>query len=215
MFAQREIPKIQPYVDWRMFHLGFYLGLHCQDLIITHSGATTEGNWFAEIPSYSPGFSVGIVGDMFVNPYLNLRVLPSLHFGDKSFVFRNYETADIYRTDVRSNYLSFPLELKYSSFRVNNYRPYLTSGVYGAFDLGRKKGEAILLKSFDYGVTIGLGCDFYFSFFKFCPELKFYFGLADLIEKTRSDLAQPELGIYQDALHKATSRMIILTINFE
>ena len=48
----------------------------------------------------------------------------------------------MYSTSVRSNYLTFPLDVKYSAFRVNNYRPYLIGGIYGAFDLGRKKRKS-------------------------------------------------------------------------
>jgi hypothetical protein len=215
--AQKEKVKNQPYVDMKLFHLGFHIGLHTQDLILTHTGNPTlaEQTWFAEIPAYSPGFSVGIIGDILVNPYLNLRLIPSIHFGDKQFVFREYESGEKYTTSLRSNYITLPLELKYSSIRLNNYRPYLTGSVYGALDLGRKKGEALLLESIDYGVSVGLGCDFYFSFFKLCPELKFFFGLRDLIEKNRTDLSLPELSIYTDAFSRGTSRMIVLTFNFE
>jgi len=215
--AQRFRVWNQPYADMKMFHLGFHLGLHTQDLILSHTGALTEEGerWFAEIPAYSPGFSVGIIGDMFVNPYMNLRVIPSIHFGDKRFRFRAESDSVIYLTSVRSNYLMLPLELKYSALRLNNYRPYLTAGVYGAIDLGRKKGEALLLKSLDYGVSFGLGCDTYFPLFKFCPEIKFFFGLRDLLEKSRSDLKQPDLMVYSDALGRAVSRMIVLTFNFE
>jgi hypothetical protein len=215
--AQKEKVKNQPYADMRLFHLGFHIGLHTQDLILTHTGTATPAgeNWFAEIPSYSPGFSVGIIGDMFMNPYLNLRLIPSIHFGDKQFVFREQTSGTKYVTSVRSNYITIPMELKYSSLRLNNYRPYLTGGVYGALDLGRKKGEALLLKNIDYGISAGVGCDFYFSFFKLCPELKFIFGFRDLIEKRRTDLTQPELRIYTDAFSKGTSRMIVLTFNFE
>ncbi|MDR1644595.1 MAG: PorT family protein [Tannerellaceae bacterium] len=197
--------------------MGFHIGLHTQDLILTHTGMPTSSmqTWFAEIPAYAPGFSVGVIGDMFVNPYLNLRLIPSIHFGDKQFVFKEQETGEEYTTSVRSNYITLPVELKYSSLRLNNYRPYLTGGVYGALDVGRKKGESLLMKSFDYGLSVGLGCDIYFSFFKLCPELKFFFGFSDLIEKNRSDLTQPEWKIYTDALGRGTSRMIVLTFNFE
>jgi len=215
--AQKEKVKNQPYADMKLFHLGFHVGLHTQDLILTNTGATAPGGgiWYTEIPTYSPGFSVGIIGDMFMSQYFNLRFLPSIHFGDKEFVFREYETGEEYKTTVRSNYLTFPLEVKYSSLRLNNYRPYLTAGVYGAMDLGRKKGEAILLKGMDYGITVGIGCDIYLPYFKLCPELKFSFGLRNLLETERPDLSLPELQVYSDALSKATSRMIILTFNFE
>ncbi|MDH6305603.1 hypothetical protein M2459_002070 [Parabacteroides sp. PF5-5] len=215
--AQKEKVKNQPYADLKLFHLGFHVGMHTQDLILSNTGVTSAagGTWFAEIPNYSPGFSVGIIGDMFLSPYFNLRFIPSLNFGDKKFIFREHETGEEYTTTVRSNYLTFPVELKYSSFRLNNYRPYLTGGVYGAIDLGRKKGEAILLKGMDYGLSFGIGCDIYLPYFKLCPELKFCFGLKNLLETDRPDLTQPELIMYTDALSKATSRMIVLTFNFE
>ena len=55
----------------------------------------------------------------------------------------------------------------------------------------------------------------YLPFFKLCPELKFSFGLVDLLEKDRGDLTDPELIKYPNSLSKATSRMVTLTFNFE
>jgi len=216
VMAQKERVKNQPYADLKWFHLGFHVGLHSQDLILTNTGVTTDGEtWFAEIPSYSPGFSVGVIGDMYMNPYFNLRFTPSIHFGDKKFVFREKDTGEEFTTNVRSNYLHFPLNVKYTALRLNNYRPYLIGGVYGAIDIGRKKGNPLLLKSVDYGVEFGIGCDIYLPFFKLCPELKFSFGLANLLQKDRPDLLDKELMKYTDALSKATSRMVVLTFNFE
>ncbi len=55
----------------------------------------------------------------------------------------------------------------------------------------------------------------YLPFFKLCPELKFSFGLVDLLQKDRSDLTDKDLIKYPNALSKATSRMVSLTFNFE
>lgn len=216
MMAQTEQVKNQPYADMKLYHLGFHIGLHTQDLILTNTGVTSNGQTlYAEIPSYNPGFSVGVIGDMYLNPYFNLRFTPTLYFGDKSFVFRTRETGEEFKTNVRSNYMTFPLEIKYSALRLNNYRPYLTGGVYGALDLGRKKGNPVLLKGTDYGLIFGIGCDLYLPYFKLSPELKFYFGLSNLLETDRPDLPDENMRIYTDALSKATNRMIILTFNFE
>ena len=214
--AQRERVKNQPYADMKWFHLGFHVGLHTQDLILTHSGVSTNGEtWFAEIPSYSPGFSVGVIGDLYLNPYLNLRFTPAIHFGDKKFLFREQSSGEEFTTNVRSSYLNFPLDLKYTALRLNNYRPYILAGAYGSFDIGRKKGNPLLLKSTDFGLEFGMGCDLYLPFFKLCPELKFCFGLVDLLEKDRPDLVDQTRLKYTQALSKATSRMIVLTFNFE
>ena len=139
--SQREKVKNLPYVDMKWFHLGFHLGLHTQDLLLTNNGNPTgDGEiWFAEIPSYSPGFSVGVIGDLYLNPYFNLRFSPSIHFGDKTFRFREQASGEEFTTNVRSNYLNFPLDLKYTAVRLNNYRPYLIGGVYGAFDIVKEK----------------------------------------------------------------------------
>ena len=214
--AQRERVKNQPYADMKWFHLGFHVGLHTQDLILTHSGVSTNGEtWFAEIPSYSPGFSVGVIGDLYLNPYLNLRFTPAIHFGDKKFLFREQSSGEEFTTNVRSSYLNFPLDLKYTALRLNNYRPYILAGAYGSFDIGRKKGNPLLLKSTDFGLEFGMGCDLYLPFFKLCPELKFCFGLVDLLEKDRPDLVDQTTLKYTQALSQATSRMIVLTFNFE
>lgn len=215
--AQTERVKNQPYADLKLYHLGFHIGIHAQDLILTNSGMMSDGKtWYAEIPSYSPGFSVGVIGDMYLSNYFNLRVTPTLSFGDRSFVFRTKEDPEEeFTTNVRSNYVTLPVEIKYSALRLNNYRPYLIGGVYGAMDLGRKKGNALLMKGMDFGVTFGIGCDLYLPFFKLCPELKFSFGLVDVFEKDRPDLQDPDLKVYTNAISKATTRMITLTFNFE
>ena len=121
----------------------------------------------------------------------------------------------MYSTSVRSNYLTFPLDVKYSAFRVNNYRPYLIGGIYGAFDLGRKKGNPILLKGTDFGVEFGIGCDIYLPFFKLIPELKFCFGLSDVVKHKRNDLVDPLDIKYTQAVSKAFSRLVVLSIYFE
>lgn len=214
--AQTERVKNQPYVDMKLYHFGFHIGFHSQDLLLTHNGIPVNGEtWFAEIPSYSPGFSVGVIGDMYMNPYFSLRVTPTIHFGDKIFVFKEKGTGEEFKANVRSNYVTLPVDIKYSALRLNNYRPYLLAGAYGALDIGRKKGNPLLLKGMDYGIELGIGCDVYLPFFKFCPELKFCFGLADVLEKDRPDLVDRDMVKYSDALSKATSRMVVLTFNFE
>ena len=223
LFAQRQKPRNQPYADMKRVHLGFHIGLHTQDLILTNTGAVTNDGevWFAEIPTYNPGFSVGVIADLALNAYMNVRFTPTVHFGDKTVMAvtkdykENQNRESMMTTTVRSNYLMFPVDLKYSAFRLNNHRPYMLGGVYGAFDMGRKKGEPILLKGFDYGVEVGFGCDIYLPFFKLCPEVKFCFGLANLLETDRPDLTRDADMIMTQALSKATSRMVILTFNFE
>jgi hypothetical protein len=52
-------------------------------------------------------------------------------------------------------------------------------------------------------------------FFRLASEIKFCFGLPDVMNHTRDDLANEAEKVYTKALSKATSRMIIITFNFE
>ncbi|GHT61259.1 hypothetical protein AGMMS50239_11810 [Bacteroidia bacterium] len=217
LLAQTQKVRNQPYGDYKLYHFGITVGLNFQDMLLTNSGLTNENGetWYGTIPNYSPGFTVGLVADLYLNPYMNLRFTPMLCFGDKEFEFVEPAAKASFKTNVRSNYLLTPLDLKIRSMRLNNYRPYVLAGVYSAINLGRKKDEPVLLKQMDYGVSIGLGCDFYLPFVKVIPEIRFCFGLGDILEKDRSDLTDLSLAKYPNALSKGVSRMVIFTFNFE
>ena len=65
-------------------------------------------------------------------------------------------------------------------------------------------------------LTIGFGCDFYLPFFKLCPEIKFCFGLRDLLDHVRDDLSDdPAMMKYTQSLDRAASRMVVVTFYFE
>lgn len=215
--AQTQKVRNQPYGDYKLYHFGITVGLNFQDMLLTNSGLPAENGetWYGTIPNYSPGFTVGLVADLYLNPSMNLRFTPMLCFGDKEFEFVEQATGESFQTGVRSNYLLAPLDLKIRSMRLNNYRPYVLAGVYSAIDLGRKKDDPVLLKQIDYGISIGLGCDFYLPFVKVIPEIRFCFGLGDILEKDRSDLTDRSLAKYPDALSGGVSRMIVFSFNFE
>lgn len=207
----------QPYADQKIYHLGFFVGIHTQDLILKNTGfrANNGEAWFADIPSYQPGFSVGIIGDRYLNEYFNLRFVPSLHFGEKNMVFREQSSGEEYKQSLRSNYLSFPIHVKFNAGRINNFRPYLLAGGYANLDISNERDKTLRFKKMDYGIEFGIGSNFYLPLFKLCPELKFSIGLADLIDKDRSDVTDIDIFKYRDAVSSGKTRMISLIFNFE
>ncbi len=216
--AQEQKIRYQVYADQKLYRFGITVGMNFQDLILTNNGIVDEESGktlYATIPGYAPGFSVGLSADLWLNPFMNLRFTPTINFGDKNFVFQNENLNEDLRVSVRSNYLNLPLDVKFRSSRVNNYRPYVIAGGYVAIDFGRNRDEAILLKPIDYGFTVGIGCDFYLPMIKIAPELRFTFGLVDVIDHERKDLTDPSLRKYTNAISKGTTRMISLVFNFE
>ena len=158
---------------------------------------------------------MGVLGELYLTQYLALRFIPTMHFGDKQVYFRE-QLSDAIETQVlKSTYLSVPVDVKYSAQRFNNYRPYLVAGVAPMVDLTQKKQKPLLLQRFDCALEVGFGCDFYLPFFKLIPELKFCFGLADLLVKDRRDLIDKNLLKYTQSLESVSSRMMVLTFYFE
>lgn len=215
--AQKRKLQNRPYIDQRRLHYGFFIGVHSQDLEFVNNGFITEEgqSWFADVAEYSPGFSVGVLAETYLTQHLALRFIPSLYFGQKKVIFREQNTQEEYGQVMKSTLLAFPVNLKFSAQRFNNYRPYLVAGVNPTITLTNKNQQALLLKKFDCYLEIGMGCDFYLPFFKLIPELKFCFGLSNLLEKKRDDLIDKSLLKYTQSIDKAQGRMIMLTFYFE
>ncbi|MBO8438820.1 MAG: PorT family protein [Bacteroidetes bacterium] len=215
--AQKRKIERTPYVDQKIIHFGFSLGVSTQSLKLVPNGEMNEYGeiWMAQVSSFSPGFNVGLLCDFYLCPYLNLRLVPSFYFGNKTVTFREEFSGEEIKTDVKSNYINVPIELKYSAKRINNYRPYIMIGVAPSFDVSKKKGELLRFKTYDTYLEIGLGCDIYFPFFKFIPELKFCFGLQDILQRKRGDLKDPLDYKYTASIERARSNMVVLSFYFE
>ena len=64
-------------------------------------------------------------------------------------------------------------------------------------------------------INVGIGCDFYLPFFKFIPEVKFMYGLSNVINKNRSDIRDEADLIFTQSVNSAKSKMIVFTFYFE
>ena len=218
--SQAQTRKIQnrPYLDQRRFHYGFLLGFHLQDMELKNTGIIDEASgeqWYADVDNYSPGFSVGVLGEMRLNTYLALRTTPTLHFGQKTVRFHEQISGRDSSQNIKSIYISIPIDVKFTPPRFNNYRPYLIAGVNPMVDLTTKRQGALRLKPFDCYLEVGMGCDIYLPFFKLIPELKFCFGLMDILQRNRNDLTDRTLRKFTESLDGASSKMIVLTLYFE
>lgn len=206
------------YADLKPIHFGFSVGFHMQDLNISNNGfITPEGElWFTEVPAYSPGFCVNVLADMRISNHINLRCSPGMYFGNKKVHFRNTVTGDENTQNIKSNYVVIPVDIKYSATRYKNIRPYVVGGIMGILDVSKKRPEQLKLRDTDAMLTIGLGCDFYLPYFKLCPELKFCFGLRNLLNTERPDLQDnPDMMKYTQSVSQIKSNMIVLTFYFE
>ena len=106
---------------------------------------------------------------------------------------------------------------------INNYNPGFNVGGLAELKLHKhvslrvttRKHQAFRLKTFDCCLEVGMGCDIYLRYFKLIPELKFCFGLANILKKDRTDLIDGTLMKYTHAVDKARAKMVVLTFYFE
>lgn len=208
----------RPYADMKRWHLGFSVGLMLQDFSFTHNGHITENGqqWSAQVPDLSPGFCVNVLGDLRLHKYFNLRFSPGMYFGGTTVRMRDYASGEMLRQDIKTAYVVAPLDLKISGDRLGNTRPYFTVGAMASFDVSKRRSEYIQMNTLGTYLTVGLGVDLYMPFFKLNPEIKFCFGLNDLLRHDRPDLIDdPETMKITDSLKKIKGNMCIITFYFE
>lgn len=231
-FSQKRTIQHKPYIDLRPMHFGILVGMNLQDVefenigpqtITLEDGTTQQQTIVCDADRWNSGFSVGVLANLRLNEYLNLRFSPTMHFGAKHLTFYNLtdmgqqeELPHEERQDMKNTYVAFPLDLKFCAERWNNYRPYMTAGINPMINLTGKSQDFVQLKRSDLFLEVGLGCDFYLPFFKLIPELKFCYSLSDAIDhKHAEELKDANKRIYTNAVTSGHSKMIVLTFYFE
>ena len=216
--AQEQRIQNRPYLDTRFLHYGFFVGVDMMDLELKNNGYVDPESgeqWYTDVDNYQPGFVVGVLGELRLNKYLGLRLQPSIHFGQKHIVFHEQLSARDSTQNIKSTYLSVPVALKIAAPRYNNFRPYFSVGVAPTIDLTARKHRALRTEVLDCYIELAAGCDIYLPFFKLIPELRFSFGLRDVLVHDRDDLVDLSLLKFTKGLDKGHSKMITLAFYFE
>ena len=214
---RRYVIQHKPYIDLRPMHFGIAVGMNLQDIEFE-----TLAPIVCDADRWNTGFSVGVLADMRLSNNLNLRIVPTMHFGAKHLTLHKLDETDTYgnpRTetqDLKNTYLSVPVDLKFSAQRWNNIRPYMLAGVNGMVNLTNKSQEIVQLQRTDLMLEVGLGCDLYLPFFKLAPELKFCYGLGNRIDKSHvADIKDDYKKTYANSIKSGHTKMIVLTFYFE
>jgi hypothetical protein len=177
------------------------------------------------VDNWNPGFSVGVLGDFRLSDNFNLRISPTMHFGSKHLVFRDFDDLNDAgqpretTQDLKNSYLTLPIDLKFSAPRFNNYRPYVVAGFSPMINLAGKDQDYVRLKRYDAMVNVGMGCDFYLPYFKLIPELKFCYGLTNALDKDHvNELVDMNKRVFANSINGVDgvrTKMFLFTLYFE
>lgn len=215
-FAQKSKVLNYTTIDDHPIHFGFCLGLNTMDLIVKPNYDNfVKDSVLADVSSPSVGFHIQIVTNYRLGEYLDLRFLPGISFGQRDlFFYKKNKLIEHGQQKLESNFLEFPLLLKYKGKRLNNVRPYLISGFNCRYDLAKTYSEDNLtfldLKELDFYYEAGTGLDFYLPYFKFTTEIKVSYGFRNVLKNRTSSTPQ-----FENSISRLNSMLVMLSFYFE
>jgi hypothetical protein len=188
MFSKDPIINLENFQKQRVY-FGFYLGFNSYDFKIDYKTVSED----IQVEK-STGFNVGLVADLKLHEYVNLRFEPGLYYTQRNLTYpTDYftfsptsPTSSNKLREVNSTYLHFPLLLKFSSLRTGNIRPYILGGVSTTLNLSSNakskddnEQQIFRVKSWTNNYELGLGIDLFSEYFIFSPSIRGVFGFND------------------------------------
>lgn len=165
---------------------GYFLGVNSYDFKFDYNQDLRD-----IYVNRSPGFNVGLIGNLRVNSFLDLRLEPGLLITNRELNYsRSYfdgteRDSDLIR-EVKSTYIHIPLLLKISTKRINNFKPFIVGGFSTAINLSSNednpednKNGQFRTKTSPLFYELGFGIDMYLYNFKFTPSIRGLFGIND------------------------------------
>ena len=220
--------------DNKTIHYGYFFGFNefgYQFEYISDYNARIGGLGYPNIElEKNLGFNVGLVGDLRINRYLNLRLEPGLYYSQRNILypyestawqtnFPSYVSENDGRREVKSTYIHLPLLLKFSAERINNWKPYLVGGMSTSFNLSSNKknnddnfNNVFRVSSQTFNYEIGFGIDFYLVYFKFSPSIRGIFSIQnELIPDNATNGRSP----WTSNIVNLLSRGVLINFTFE
>lgn len=204
--------------DDKFYHLGIALIFNTSHFQVTpHPNLLLSDSVLSISPENTGGFGLAGLHTFNINRHLEFRIVfPQLMFSYKNLTYSTTFPSGEQTTatkKVESILLGFPLQVKFLSDRMENFRFYILGGVNYQYDLSsnataRKADDLVKLNPYDWSIEAGIGFQFFFPVFILSPELKISNGIINVHHR------DPNL-IYSNTIDKLRSRMIVFSLIFE
>lgn len=167
--------------DKQRVYWGYYLGFNFYDFKFDYKNEGPD-----ILVDRTTGFNVGLVGDVRLQEYLNLRFEPGLYYTQRNLNYANQTKKIDAIREVSATFIHLPLLLKFSALRAGNVRPYLLAGVSTTLNLNSNSKaiddnlqQRFRVKPWTKNYELGFGLDLYLEYFKFSPSIRGVFGIGD------------------------------------
>lgn len=186
LFSKEKILN-QENFDKQRLTWGFFLGFNSYDFKFEYEQDLPD-----ILVERTGGFNVGLISDLRINDYINLRFEPGLIITQRNLQYDplyfqglDFNDSDLLR-EVKSTYIHFPLLVKFSTKRINNFKPFIVGGFSTALNLSSNQdnpednsGNEFRTKKNMLFYELGFGIDIYLYWFKFTPSIRGVFAIND------------------------------------
>lgn len=213
IFSKERIKNRENF-DKQKLTFGFYMGFNVYDYNFDYNEIVDE---IAVKPTV--GFNVGVLSDVRINDYFNIRFEPGVAFARRDLFFEDpsfTEPNQRFR-EVISTYVHLPVLLKVSTKRLNNWKPFIVGGVSFSHNLSSNEDNPddnsagqFRQKTGVFNYEMGVGIDIYLPYFKFTPSLRGVFAISDELVRD----ADPD-SPYTGSVDSMLSRGLFLNFTFQ
>ncbi len=205
--------------DDKSYHIGIVvMGVSSRFQISQHPQFLQNDTVLGVYPENTGGIGIGGMHTFKISSHWDARVVfPQLLFANKVITYNlkypQSGESPVTRKTVESILLGIPIQVKYKSDRINNFRVYMMAGVKYETDLSSKAraknaDDLVKLKANDFGVEAGIGFNFYMRYFVLSPEIKISNGISNVHSR------DPNLK-FSNVIDKIQSRQIVFSLIFE
>jgi hypothetical protein len=199
----------------KQYYFGITLGYNRGDYRIFKSKDFIRSDSFARVESIGgPGFNIGIVSNLRIGDYFDIRFLPTLSFAERNLRYtRAANLSKFVNNKISSVLVEMPFQVRYKSAPYHDFRLFVISGVKYTFDVAsdsrsRQAAGLVSISPTDFQFEYGAGIQFFFPYFIFSPELKISQGFNNVL------IFNNELG-RSKVLDKILSRAFTISFHFE
>ena len=202
--------------DFKKIHFGFSLGINALNFNIKkNDDFLANDSLLSMLSQDQKGFNLGIVSNLRIGKYTDLRFIPTLVFGERilNYQFTDQNNNSLKSKRIESTLIDFPISLKYKSERYNNFRTYVMCGVKYSLDIASQSTiddegqELVKLNNHDIMIEGGFGIDFYLQYFKFSPQIKISHGIINILSRDKT--------VYTQTINNLKTSGWMLSFTFE
>jgi hypothetical protein len=189
LFTKEKVANNIDNIDKKPLTWGYFLGFNQYDFKFEYNEDLKD-----ILVDNSFGFHLGLIGDMRINDYFNLRLEPGVFFSTRNmrydesyFEGQDFNDSDLLR-EVKSTYVHIPLLIKASTKRINNFKPFIVGGLSTSINLSSNENNPDVdtrLRTNNYHYEVGLGIDLYLYYFKFSPSIRGVFTINNEMVETK------------------------------